>query len=133
MAAVLEQPGNLDSGRTIARGIVSLFKEYVGRGPTDARAYINEGLVVVILRDTLTKAERTLADGEQRNLVLELRRGFQEAMKDDAIALVEAETGHQVVAFMSDNSVSPDYAAEIFVLGERRDPTAPAAAEASPA
>ena len=116
---LIDRGGALEPKRAIARGMVSLFKEYVGRGPTDARAFINDGLVVVLLRDTLTTAEKTLAQSEDEHLVLQLRRGFQGAMKDDAIALVERETGCEVKAFMSDNSLDPDYAAEIFVLGER--------------
>ena len=118
---LIDRGGALEPKRAIARGMVSLFKEYVGRGPTDARAFINDGLVVVLLRDTLTTAEKTLAHADDEDLVLQLRRSFQGAMRDDAIALVERETGHQVVAFMSDNSVEPDYAAEIFVLRERED------------
>lgn len=118
---LIDRGGALEPKRAIARGMVSLFKEYVGRGPTDARAFINDGLVVVLLRDTLTTAEKTLAHADDEDLVLQLRRSFQGAMRDDAIALVERETGQRVVAFMSDNSVEPDYAAEIFVLRERDD------------
>ena len=102
--------------RAISRGMVALFKEYMGRGPTEARTYINEGLVTVLLRETLTRAERTLADKDQRDLVLELRRGFQGAFRDDAVKLVEEQTGLEVIAFMSDNSVHPDYAIEVFVV-----------------
>jgi uncharacterized protein YbcI len=119
---LIDRGGALEPKRAIARGMVSLFKEYVGRGPTDARAFINEGLVVVLLRDTLTTAERTLAQSEEdEHLVLQLRRGFQGAMRDDAISLVERETGCKVKAFMSDNSLDPDYAVEVFVLGERTE------------
>lgn len=96
--------------------MVGLFKEFVGRGPTDAHTYINDDVVVIILRDTLTLAEKSLAEGDRAALVREVRRGFQGAMRERAIQLVQQQTGHKVKAFLSDNSVFPDYAAEVFVL-----------------
>ena len=62
-----------DARREIARRFVALFKEFVGRGPTSARAYFNEDLVLVLLEDTLTKGERTLADEDRVPLVREQR------------------------------------------------------------
>ncbi|MFN8113239.1 MAG: DUF2294 domain-containing protein [Solirubrobacterales bacterium] len=105
-----------DRRREISRGMVGLFKEFVGRGPTDAHTFINDGLVTVLLRDTLTVAEKTLAEGERAALVREVRRGFQGAMREKAIKLVQEQTGCRVEAFLSDNSVFPDYAVEVFVL-----------------
>jgi uncharacterized protein YbcI len=37
-------------------------------------------------------------------------------MQADLISEIERLTGRKVVAFMSDNTVAPDMAAEIFVL-----------------
>jgi uncharacterized protein YbcI len=107
-----------DPRRDISRAMVALFKEFVGRGPTDAKTYVNDSLVVVLLGDTLTRAEKTLAEDDREALVREVRRGFQGAMRSAAIALVERETGCKVDAFMSDHSVYPDYAVEVFVLDE---------------
>ncbi len=106
--------------------MVSLFKEFVGRGPSDAQTFINDGVVLVLLRDTLTVAEKTLAEGERAALVREVRRGFQGAMREKAVQLIQEQTGCKVKAFLSDNSVYPDYAAEVFVLegplGDDEDP-----------
>ena len=102
--------------REISRGMVNLFKEHVGRGPTDAWTHINDGIVIVLLRDTLTTAERTLADDDRADLVREVRRAFQGTMREAACALVQEQTGCKVEAFLSDNSVYPDYAVEVFVL-----------------
>ena len=48
---------------------MALFKEYVGRGPTDALAYIEDDLLVVMLRDTMIQAEKTLAEEGEDDLV----------------------------------------------------------------
>jgi uncharacterized protein YbcI len=105
-----------DLRREISRGMVTLFKEFVGRGPTDSKTVIAENMIVVLLGDTLTRAERTLAEDDREALVREVRRGFQGAMRSAAIELVERETGCEVKAFMSDHSVYPDYAVEVFIL-----------------
>ena len=102
--------------REISRAMVSLFKEATGRGPGRARTYIADGLVVTVLHDTMTKAERTLKDENLEDYVRNLRRIFQGTFRDEAIAVVERLTGAKVLAFLSDHAVNPDYAVEAFVL-----------------
>jgi uncharacterized protein YbcI len=121
-----------DARREISRRFVALFKEYVGRGPTRARTHFFDHLIVVVLEDTLTKAERTLAEEERTELVRELRRSFQGAMRESSIAMIEEETGHSVLAALSDHSVEPDFAVEAFVLNPKLDPNLPNAKRRPP-
>lgn len=102
--------------RDISRAMVALFKDAMGRGPGRARTYIEDGLVVTVLHDTMTKAERTLKDENLEDHVRSLRRIFQGTFRDEAIAVVERLTGRRVLAFLSDHAVDPDYAIEVFVL-----------------
>jgi uncharacterized protein YbcI len=99
------------------------MNEYTGRGPTRARTYISDDLVTVVLRDTLTKGERSLVSDGRTELVLSTRKAFQTTMEDELVALVEDLTGRKVFAFLSDNHIEPDIAVETFVLdaadGER--------------
>jgi uncharacterized protein YbcI len=112
--------GNLS--RDLARAMVNLFKEYVGRGPTHARAYVHDDLVVIVLRDTMIKAEKTLADEGEEDLVRGVRRVFQGKFRDDANGIVERLTGRRVLAFLSDHDVDEDVAIEAFVLAEDAQP-----------
>ena len=108
----------------ISNRMVRLFREYTGRGPTQARTFIHGDVVLCVMKDTLTKGERALAERGQEKEVLRLRHTYQATMSDDASAAVEQVTGRRVASFMSDNATSPDVAAEIFLLE-------PAAAPAS--
>ena len=45
-----------------------------------------------------------------------MRRAFQDTMRDDLVAAVEALTGRTVEAFLSDNLHEPDVAVEIFLM-----------------
>ena len=84
----------------------------------EARTYIEDDVVVSLLGNTLTKAEKTLAEEERPASVAELRRQFQGTLWSRACEIVADATGREVVAFMSDHSVHPDYAIEVFVLAD---------------
>jgi len=77
---------------------------------------INRDSVLILLGDTLTKGERTLAADGQPQFVLDMRHRFQMAMREDLIATVEQVMERKVVAFISDNHIDPDMASEVFVL-----------------
>jgi uncharacterized protein YbcI len=100
----------------ISNAVVGLLHDYTGRGPTHARTTVSGDTVVVTLRNSLTKAERTLAEHGQAVDVLAMRRAFQNTMRADLVAAVERLTGRTVEAFLSDNLHEPDVAVEIFLL-----------------
>jgi uncharacterized protein YbcI len=104
----------------ISRRAVQLLRDYTGRGPTRARTTINHDSVMIILGDTLTKGERKLAQNGKAERVLQVRHDYQLVMRDDLIEAVEDVLDRKVIAFMSDNHLDPDLAAEVFVL----EPTA---------
>lgn len=118
---------NDDRQSLISREMVALFKEYVGRGPTVARTYINDELVAVLLGKTLTKAEQTLAEDERPERVRQIRREFQAAMKQRAVEIVEDAIGRECKAFLSDHSIFPDYAIEVFLFDREAEAGAEAA------
>ena len=115
------QPQGGSASANISTAAVQLMHEYTGRGPTKARTMVNDTIVIVLLADTLTKGERKLVDSGHAERVLALRHDFQNAMRDDLVALVEGELGRKVVAFMSQNHIDPDLAVEVFVLEPAED------------
>jgi uncharacterized protein YbcI len=100
----------------ISNGMVRLFREYFGRGPTAAKTYALDDVVVCVLRDGLTPAERTLFERGRADAVREIRAAFQDAAADEFKGVVERLTDRRVVAFMSQAHVNPDLAVEIFFL-----------------
>lgn len=100
----------------ISKSIVKLMHEHTGRGPMRARTYLEDDLVTVVLRDTMTGPERRLIDAGEAGIVLELRHKFQMTMRDACVESVEKLTGRTVDAFMSSNHIDPDVAVEVFVL-----------------
>jgi uncharacterized protein YbcI len=102
--------------REISRGIVALYKEYMGRGPTSARTFINRDVVTCVVGDALTKAERQLAESDRGHVVREIRRQFQEAMSEDVKRLAAEVTGREVICMLSDHDPIRDIAVEVWVL-----------------
>ena len=102
---------------SISRAVVRIVHEYTGRGPTQARTSIRDDVVVVMLQETLLKAEHSLIRDDKADLVVEMRRSFQQTMREDLSAAVSMLTEREVIAFMSDSHLEPDYSVELFVLG----------------
>ena len=100
----------------INNGAVRVVREYTGRGPTQARSVIGRDSVTVLLADTLTPAERRLAEGGKGDHVLQTRDEFQRLMRDDLVKVVEDALDRKVIAFMGANHIDPDYGVEVFVL-----------------
>jgi uncharacterized protein YbcI len=100
----------------ISEGIVGLLKDFYGTGPTRAKTYVTDDLVVCLLRGGFTRVEQTLLEGGRGHSVISQRMEFQEIMRDRFIAVVEGATGRRVIGFMAGNQQSPDMLCEIFVL-----------------
>ncbi len=115
----------------ISDGLVGLLKEFYGRGPTKAKSYFQDDLVVCVLGGGFSRVEQTLLDGGRGSAVIEQRMAFQELMRERFERVVEDATGRRVIGFMSGNQQQPDLMCEVFILaptelvGEdelRRDP-----------
>jgi uncharacterized protein YbcI len=111
-----ESPSSGQLNAAVSSAVVGLFSKHVGRGPTKARTTIDGNLVVVLLRDGMTTAERNLVRAGREAEVQQLRRAFQDTMQADLVDTVERLTNGKVSAFMSVNHSDPDVAAEIFVM-----------------
>jgi uncharacterized protein YbcI len=103
----------------ITNGIVRLFSEYYGRGPTRAKSYLlDDTYVVTVLRNTMTTVEHTLVEGGHGDQVRSVRLTFQEEMADSFKGVVEAALGRRVVSYHSQLLVDADIGFELFVLAD---------------
>jgi uncharacterized protein YbcI len=101
----------------VTNGIVKLFRDYYGRGPTKAKSYVlDDRIVVCVLEDTMTTVEKTLAENGHGDKVREVRLTFQEAMADEFKACVTQCMGRKVLSYHSQLTLDPDLGFEFFVL-----------------
>jgi len=100
----------------ISNGMVRLLKEFYGRGPTRAKSYFQDDLVVCVMRGGFSRVEQTLLDGGRGQAVIQQRMEFQELMRERFSEIVEDVTHRRVIGFMSGNQQEPDLMCEVFIL-----------------
>ena len=100
----------------ISDGMVALLKEFYGRGPSRAKSYYQDDLVVCLLRGGFSQVEQTLLEGGRGSAVIQQRMEFQDLMRDRFEAVIKAATGRDVIGFMSGNQQGPDIMCEVFIL-----------------
>jgi uncharacterized protein YbcI len=96
--------------------MVALLKEFYGHGPTRAKSYYQDDLVVCLLRGGFSQVEKTLLEGGRGAAVIQQRMEFQDLMRDRFEAVIKAATGRDVIGFMSGNQQGPDIMCEVFIL-----------------
>ena len=118
-AVAAEAPGAQRQalGAQISNEMVRLYKELFGRGPTQARtSFAGPDTIIVTLEDSLTPAERTLADMGEHQRLRDVRLFFQHARAEDFREVIESATGRRVRAFVSGIDTANDVSAEVFYL-----------------
>ena len=100
----------------ISQAIVRIHAEHYGKGATQAKTYVWENLVVTVLRDVLTVAERTLIGVDRADTVRDVRTTFQFSLEPTFREAVERVTGRRVHSFMSQVDPGNGLGVEVFVL-----------------
>jgi uncharacterized protein YbcI len=100
----------------ISTSIVSILRENYGRGPTKAKTYVLDDLVVCVLRNGFTALEETMMAEGKKGEVVEMRHEFQKMMGARYKEKIEELTGRNVVAFLSQAHIEPDITLEVFML-----------------
>ena len=100
----------------VSQAVVRIHAERYGKGATQAKTYAWDNVVVTVLADVLTSAERTLVDLDRHDTVRHVRAVFQETMEHTFRSAVEEATGRRVRSFMSQIDPSTGYGVEVFIL-----------------
>ncbi len=99
---------------SISNEIVRAQKQYYGRGPSQAKSYIMDDVLLVVMRGGLTVAEQTMLDFGEHDAVREFRQRFENGMAETLIAAVERLTDRKVVTYQSQILFDPVRIIEIF-------------------
>jgi uncharacterized protein YbcI len=105
----------------ISEAIVTLHREYYGKGPTKAKTFLVNDTVLCLLKGGFTVVEKTLIANGRQQAVHDIRHSFQAAMEQQFTEVVEGALGRKVIAFMSQVHNDPDISAELFVLEPKQE------------
>jgi len=105
----------------VSTALVQLYRRFYGRGPTRAKTIADGNVITTVLADIFTTVEQTLVDRGRHDLVTGVRVAFQDAMRHEFVATVEAHTGREVASFTSGVDIEHGVATETFILVPLRE------------
>jgi uncharacterized protein YbcI len=100
----------------ISNAIVGIHSKHYGKGPTKAKTYLLDDVVMTVMEDVFTTVEHTLIEHGKGELVREVRTTFQYTMREEFIDAVRQITGRDARAFISQIDCDADIAVEVFLL-----------------
>lgn len=115
---------NLSHGRieeAISQVVIRFEKEYMGRGPLEARAYVIDDLIVVRLKNVLTPAEMSLTTSgtRGRDLIKQMRQQLIETGAEKLSASIAEVVGVAVRSMHTDISTRTGERVIVFTLETR--------------
>ena len=118
MKRSMTSKGQLEAA--ISEAVVGFERDFMGRGPLDARSYIVEDMVIVRLRGVLTPAEYQLAkttpESEGRGLIKKMRETLIEKGRPLLEASVKSILGKNIISMHTDISTITGERVIIFVM-----------------
>ncbi len=100
----------------ISNEMVKAQKEFFGKGPTKAKSYMLDDMLIVVMRGGLTTAEQTMLEFGHPDMVRQYRQLFENEMTERLTGMVEEVTGRSVATYQSQVLFAPDVIVEMFVF-----------------
>lgn len=100
----------------LTSAFVTLWTEYAGRAPTNARTEINGNVVTCTLVDAVGEYNRAMTKPQARATVRGLGKLTPATYKREAVATVVRLTSQRVAMFVSSHDRDTDVATEVFTL-----------------
>jgi Na+-translocating membrane potential-generating system MpsC-like protein len=126
--------GRLPNGlpAEITKSLVSLWTQYAGKAPSDARTEIRGNVVTCVLIDAVGDYNRSMIAPQARDTVQGAGKPTPAAYKREAVAAVVRLTRQRVSSFVSSHDRDTDVATEVFTLEPSFRRGAPPPAERRP-
>jgi uncharacterized protein YbcI len=104
----------------ITKAMIQWEKDYMGRGPTEARTDIIRNMIIVTLKGILSQAEKTLAESKEgMTLIKKLRAQLVEQRRSELDEIIYRITSAKVITLHTD--VSTKMGERIFVFITDKD------------
>lgn len=100
----------------ISNEMVRAQKEFFGKGPTEAKSYLLDDLLFIVMRGGMTTAEKTMLEFGKQDQVRQFRQLFENEMTHRLTEMIERLTGRNVLTYQSQVMFEPDIVVEMFVF-----------------
>jgi uncharacterized protein YbcI len=105
----------------ISNEMVRAQKRFFGKGPTEAKSYLLDDLLIIVMRGGMTTAEKTMLEFGQQDQVRQFRQLFENEMTERLTDMIERLTGRKVLTYQSQVMFEPDVVVEMFVFDSPAD------------
>ncbi|MDX6631010.1 MAG: hypothetical protein QOH00_3256 [Gaiellales bacterium] len=99
----------------------AMQKAAFGKGPISTKSYVFDDMLLIVMREGLTQAERTMLEFGRQDLVREFRQQFENEMTRRIIDMIEELTERKVLTYQSQVMFDPDVVVELFVFEDTLD------------
>lgn len=113
----------------LSNEIVRAQKQYWGKGPLQAKSYMFDDMLFVVMQGGLTTAEHSMLEFGEQDLVRQYRQTFENRMTSRMVGVVEKLTQRKVLTYQSQILFDPNRVIEMFIFDDI-GPEAPRAATA---
>jgi uncharacterized protein YbcI len=115
-----------DIEAAVRQAIIKFEQDFMGRGPTDVKAFILKDIVLVRLKGVLTQAERQLAKNTDGvDMVRRMRQNLIVQGRDSLCSQVAEITGVKVVGLFTDIDTQLGERIIVFTLDQDLEATLP--------
>jgi len=98
----------------ISNEMVQAQKKYFGRGPTQAKSYMLDDFLLVVMRGGMTTAERTMLGFGRQDLVRSFRQELENELAESVIDTMQTLTGRTIVNREAQILFDPHIVIEMF-------------------
>jgi uncharacterized protein YbcI len=112
--SMADETGELSAA--ISSSVVRIRTEHHGRGPTRAKTYLFDDVILTVMEEGSAPVERTLAEAGDEELVQSIRARVQDAISEELKAAVEEISGRRVRAVVSGSQLELDIDCVVFPL-----------------
>jgi uncharacterized protein YbcI len=99
----------------------AMQKAAFGKGPISTKSYVFDDMLLIVMREGLTQAERTMLEFGRQDLVREFRQQFENEMTRRIINMIEELTERKVLTYQSQVMFDPHVVVEMFVFDNSLD------------
>lgn len=103
----------------ISNEMVRAQKKFFGKGPTEAKSYLLDDLLIIVMRGGMTTAEKTMLEFGRQDQVRQFRQLFENEMTERLTDMIETLTGRKVLTYQSQVMFDPDVVVEMFVFDSK--------------
>jgi len=96
-----------------------VHKETHGKGPEQAKAYMLDDFLIVVLRGSILPVEQTMLKAGHEDSVREFRQRYENVMTERYTSRVEELTGRNVLTYQSQILFEPPIVVELFFFDDK--------------